>query len=134
MKQFFLQDSLVCRGCFRKLEKLVKPKSEVGNLESELETNLKTAVQQHGLISTSSTSSRHGALATNNGEGTPRCHLAVDSRSPQKCQATTEAVSTLPAKRVAVDAPTRRVILQMQPSGDSPAVAVSAASLCTCTQ
>ena len=56
-------------GMFQKLEKLVKLKSEVGNLESELETNLKTAVQQHSLISTSSTSSPHGALATNEGEG-----------------------------------------------------------------
>ena len=40
-------------------------------LESELVTNLKTAVQQRGLISTISTLSRHGASATNEGEGTP---------------------------------------------------------------
>ena len=42
----FSQDSFVCRGCFRKLEKPVKLRSEVGNLESELEMNLKAAVQQ----------------------------------------------------------------------------------------
>ena len=60
----FSQDSFVCQGCFRKLEKLVKLRSEVGNLESELETNLKTAIQQRGLIFR--TSSCHGA---SEGEG-----------------------------------------------------------------
>ena len=46
------QDTFLYRGCFRKLEKLVKLRSKVGNLESELETNLKIAVQQRGLKKT----------------------------------------------------------------------------------
>ena len=103
------ESSIVCRGCFGRLEKLQKLRTEVSRLEAVLESGVK----------------RYGELIGAVGTSAPEQSTSRSPSTPwvRKRQCTSH-VSRPPAKKHLMDSSSRRFMEQTQ-ACDSPAVAVS---------
>ena len=103
------ESTIVCRGCFGRLEKLQKLRTEVSHLEAVLESGIRRYGELKGAVGTSATEP-----STSRSPSTPRVRK-------RQCAS---PVSRPPAKRRLMESSSRRFMEQTQ-ACDSPAVAVS---------
>ena len=107
--------AFVCRPCFSQLEKILKTRQTLSQLETELETKLKCFGTRLG-VQTGPSSEDHASLSPQEQRTPPR---------KRRLEATHEV--TPPAKRTKrqpLDTPTRRVI-QQTTTPQTPSVSVS---------
>ena len=102
--------AIVCRSCFGQLEKLQKLRAEISRMNAALESGIRRYGEQAGIQSTGASleSISHSPL-------TPRGRKRRLYESP---------ICRPPAKRLAMDTPSRR-FMQQTVAHHSPAVAVS---------
>ena len=106
-------DAFVCRSCFTSLEKLIKLKNDVGEMERKLEDSLKAIEERFELRANVSPA------------GTP---LRASKR-----QSLPSADSTPRRKRRRLlDTPTSKTVQQLQVLGESPLVAVGLQATLIC--
>ena len=103
--------TIVCRGCFARLEKLQKLRAEARSLDAALESG----VRRYGELVGVAGSSTHEASTARSPSATPGRVRKRPCPSP---------VSRPQAKRRLMETPSRRFMMQTQ-ACDSPAVAVS---------